>query len=70
MDWTNGGKLAENLIALKSYVAKQNITLDVNFIFFGSVVTREISLIPTLSSLPQVPRGWDGVNNFSEFVCL
>lgn len=57
MDWTNGGKLAENLIALKSYVAKQNITLDVNFIFFGSVVTREISLIPTLSSLPQVPRG-------------
>lgn len=43
MDWTNGGKLAENLIALKSCVAKQNITLDVNFIFFESVVTEKES---------------------------
>lgn len=57
MDWTNGGKLAENLIAPKVALQNKILLLDENFNFLGSVVTREGSLIPTLSSLPQVPRG-------------
>lgn len=57
MDWTNGGKLAENLIAPKVALQNKILLLDENFNFLGSVVTRESSLIPTLSSLPQVPRG-------------